>query len=379
MTKEKIFCAFLLFGQSFLLFGQQKIGFKTGKIPLILNTQTHLFLAGNFNNWNPADTAWELKKDTAGSYQLFKNIMAGSYNFKITRGSWNSVECSINGAPIENRTLSVNADSSIVLDIAAWQDGFKSAEKVHTNGPNVFIVSENFNIPQLGRERRIWVYLPANYKISGKKYPVIYMQDGQNLFDNFTAAYGEWGVDKMLDKLQPNEACIVVGIDHGGDNRITEYDPYDSKYGKGRGDDYADFLAKTLKPYIDQHYYTKPSPEFTTIAGSSMGGLISMYTVLKYPEVFANAGIFSPSFWIAPEIYTYAEKLKIPKKSRFYFVCGDAESKTEVAEMQKMADIIHTKGFNNNNASVTVIKDAVHNEKQWTADFLPFYKWLMRK
>jgi predicted alpha/beta superfamily hydrolase len=169
-----------------------------------------------------------------------------------------------------------------------------------------------------------------------------------------------------------------VGIDHGGEYRITEYDPYDSKYGKGRGDDYVDFLVKTLKPYIDAHYRTKTDAGHTTIAGSSMGGLISMYAVLKYPNVFGNGGIFSPAFWIAPEIYQLAQKKSLPSKSRFYFVCGNAESDSMVTDIKKMADIIRAKGKNEDKTPVAIIKGAGHNEKQWNGDFPGFYSWLLK-
>ena len=161
------------------------------------------------------------------------------------------------------------------------------------------------------------------------------MHDGQNLFDEYTAGYGEWGIDEILDKMPVKDQCIVVGIDHGGEYRITEYDPYDSKYGKGRGDDYVDFLAKTLKPYIDNNYRTKKDARHTTVAGSSMGGLISAYAVLKYPNVFGNAGVFSPAFWIAPDIYKYAQQAKLPPKTRFYFVCGNIESESNGARYAK--------------------------------------------
>jgi predicted alpha/beta superfamily hydrolase len=180
-----------------------------------------------------------------------------------------------------------------------------------------------------------------------------------------------------LDKLSGKNECIVVGVDHGGDYRITEYDPYDSKYGKGRGDDYVDFMAKTLKPYIDSNYRTKTSAKYTTIAGSSMGGLISMYAALKYPDIFGNAGIFSPAFWIAPEIYPFAKQKQLTRRSRFYFVCGDAESGSMVADMRKMADLLRAKGKSEEKTPVVIIKGASHNEKQWNGDFPGFYNWLV--
>jgi predicted alpha/beta superfamily hydrolase len=378
MMKKIFFCAFLLFCQNFLLFGQQKTVFKTGKIPPAIVSKVHLFLAGNFNNWNPADTAWELRLDGAGLYRLTKDMPGGIYQYKVTRGSWQKVECSALGKPVDNRNLIIRKDTSVTINIAGWQDNFPAAEIKHTASPQVHIISEKFDMPQLGRQRRVWIYLPAGYNASKRHYPVIYMHDGQNLFDAYTSGYGEWGIDEILDKFPDKNECIVVGIDHGGQYRITEYDPYDSKYGKGRGNDYVDFLVKTLKPYIDRHYRTKKDARHTTIAGSSMGGLISMYAALKYPVVFGNAGIFSPAFWIAaPHIYRFARLQKLPGYSRFYFVCGDAESDSMVMDMKKIAGIIRSKKIDKAKSPIVIVKGASHNEKQWNGDFPGFYDWLM--
>lgn len=388
MKKKFFFCAFLLSGQFFLLKAQQKIVFKTsGNVPAIVSkvhhdsvSQVHLFLAGNFNNWNPSDTLWELRPGRGGGYYLAATLNKGLYQFKVTRGSWQQVECTADGKSIGNRSLKLNGDTTIMLNIAGWQDNFALTEKKHTASAQVRILNDTFDMPQLGRQRRIWIYLPKDYAASGRSYPVIYMHDGQNLFDDYTAGFGEWGIDEIMDKLPDSKESIIVGIDHGGEYRITEYDPYDSKYGKGRGDDYLSFLVKTLKPYIDSHYHTKTDAKHTTIAGSSMGGLISMYGALKYPDVFGNAGVFSPAFWIAaPDIYNYAEKQPLKSYSRFYFVCGDAESDSMVADMQKMGDILRKRGKSNAKAPLIVIKGASHNEKQWSGDFPAFYTWLIAK
>jgi predicted alpha/beta superfamily hydrolase len=379
MRKNFFFCAFLLFSQSFLLFGQVKITFKTGKIPSPKSPAEHLFLAGDFNSWNPGDAAWEMKKSPDGLYLLARDMPKGNYNFKVTKGSWQTVECGTAGKALDNRSLALLHDTTVTLNVEAWQDNFAAAEKKHTATAQVHILSEKFDVPQLGRQRRIWIYLPAGYQSAHKRYPVIYMHDGQNLFDAYTSGYGEWGIDELMDKLHPAEQSIIVGIDHGGDYRITEYDPYDSKYGKGKGAEYVDFLVKTLKPYIDKHYPTKRDPRHTTIAGSSMGGLISMYAALRYPAVFGNAGIFSPAFWIAPQVYTLAEQDQLKPLPRFYFVCGDAESDSMVADMQKIAAIIKSKGVDPKNAPIVIIKGAKHNESQWNGDFPGFYKWLVRK
>lgn len=375
--RRKLFISLCLLLSQALLFGQVKVTFKTGGVPPSKVPFKNIFLAGDFNNWNPADTAWMLKPDETGIYMLSKNIPAGKYSFKITKGSWEMVECAVGGQDVQNRDISIVHDTTIIMNIQSWKDDHPAVAKKHTASANVHIISENFDMPQLGRQRRIWIYLPADYATSHKEYPVIYMHDAQNLFDEYTSGYGEWGIDELLDKLPVEKQCIVVGIDHGGDYRITEYDPYDSKYGKGRGDDYVDFLAKTLKPYIDKNYRTEKDARHTTVAGSSMGGLISMYAILKYPDVFGNAGVFSPSFWIAPDIYNYAAQQELKSHIRFYFVCGDSESDSMVADMQKMADLLHNKGISQNDAPTTTIPGAKHNEKQWNGDFTAFYSWLL--
>ncbi|MBS1533264.1 MAG: alpha/beta hydrolase [Bacteroidetes bacterium] len=376
MTKKIFFCAFLVFCQNFLLSGQVKVIFKTTKIPASKDADIHLFLAGDFNGWNPADNASEMLPDNAGGYSVTKSLPAGSYNFKITRGSWEKVESTATGGMTGNRSAGITQDTTITMTVAGWQDNFPKPEKKHTASANVHIMAEQFDIPQLGRQRRVWIYLPPDYATSGKKYPVIYMHDGQNLFDDYTSGYGEWGVDEIMDKMPAKDQCIIVGVDHGGQYRISEYDPYDTKYGKGQGDAYVDFLVKNLKPYIDLHYRTKKDPQHTTVAGSSMGGLISLYALLKYPDVFGNAGVFSPAFWLSPDLFRYAEKARLKKYSRMYFVCGGAEGDTMVPDMEKMAGIIRAKGVSAQNSPELVVKGAKHNEKQWNGDFPAFYSWL---
>src|SRR4030095_5506014 len=118
---------------------------------------------------------------------------------------------------------------------------------------------------------------------------------------------------------------------------MNEYNPYDhEKFGRGEGELYVDFLAKTLKPYIDKNYRTKKDAANTLIAGSSMGGLISMYAVVKYPKVFGKAGVFSPAFWVAPQLKADIEKKVKPsthKNLRIYLYGGDQEGADMVQEM----------------------------------------------
>jgi predicted alpha/beta superfamily hydrolase len=339
-----------------------------------------LFVAGNMNNWNPADKTFRFTKNAQGGYELIVSLPEGVNEYKITRGSWETVEAKSNGQPVSNRGFVLKKDTLIYLAIEEWSDNFKPPAKIHTASKNVHVVDTAFSIPQLDRKRRVWVYLPPDYETSGKKYPVIYMHDGQNLFDSYTAGYGEWGLDEVMDSLatQHKPMAIIVGIDHGNEYRLTEYNPYtNDRFGKGRGADYIDFLAKTLKPYIDQKYRTKRSSQNTGIAGSSMGGLISMYAIAKYPGVFGKAGIFSPAFWIAPEIYGYVSQQKF-KKQTVYFVAGDLESTEMVPDMKKMYNQLLLQGIKKNRVHLKTAPDGKHSEWFWHREFPEFYNWIMK-
>jgi hypothetical protein len=258
MQNKKTILSIGLLLISYALYAQYKVSFITAQLPAYHKAVDKIYLAGSFNGWNPGDEAFQLK--TAGNqYGITIELPPGSYEYKFTKGSWETVESGKEGFPTENRKISVTADTTVNITIEHWADHFPKKPRQSTAGKNVHIVDTAFYIPQLNRYRRIWIYLPASYSASRKKYPVLYMHDGQNVFDNATSGFGEWGVDEALDSLGPkNRELIVVAIDHGGAKRLNEYAPYDmEKYGKGEGDAYADFLVKTLRPYINKRYRTK--------------------------------------------------------------------------------------------------------------------------
>ena len=340
-----------------------------------------IYIAGNFNNWNPADKDSKLKPFAGGRRIIvFNSVDTGHYEFKFTRGSWDKAETTAKGEEIENRILDIKGDTSLELSIGGWKDNYPDKPKPNTASANVHVIDTAFYMPQLDRYRRIWIYLPPSYNTQkNKAYPVLYMHDGQNLFNEQTAFDKEWGVDECLDTLstQLNKECIVVGIDNGGDKRMSEYNPYDDdKYGKGEGKQYLEFIATTLKSYIDKNYRTQKDAQHTFIAGSSMGGLISMYALVEYPDVFGAAGIFSPSFWLVPQLYTDVANTKWQKKFRIYFYAGQKESAAMVRDMQRMVNIIKAK--NCCQMQDVTFPLGQHNEKYWREEFDDFYRWLMQ-
>lgn len=256
--------------------------------------------------------------------------------------------------------------------IMLWITSVTSAQE-STASKNVSTFT--IEAPQLKTSKKIWIYLPKDYSATAKKYSVIYMHDSQNLFDSKTAYSGEWNVDEKLDSLKAQ--VIVVGIEHGNEKRIDELTPFkNEKYGGGNADNYLDFIVKTLKPYIDNHYRTKPKAKNTIIMGSSLGGLVSYYAILKYPETFGKAGVFSPSFWFSNDIYTLTEKA--PKiKTKIYFLCGDKESDDMVKDMTKMERLLDTKRCYCLHLSKSkIVKGGEHNEKLWRDGFVKAVLWL---
>lgn len=229
--------------------------------------------------------------------------------------------------------------------------------------------------PQLQTTKKIWVYLPKNYITSKKKFSVIYMHDAQNLFDAATSYSGEWNVDEKLDSLEA--PVIVIGIEHGNDKRIDELTPFkNEKYGGGKADRYLEFIVKTLKPHIDKTFRTKTKKKNTSIIGSSLGGLTSYYAVLKYPEIFGKAGVFSPSFWFTKDIYDLTEKSK-KIKSKIYFLCGDNESEDMVSDLYKIEYLLNSNRCSCLNLNEKkIVKGGQHNEKLWRDGFVKAILWL---
>lgn len=203
------------------------------------------------------------------------------------------------------------------------------------------------------------------------------MQDAQNLFDAKTAFAGEWEVDESPDRL--GVEVIVVGIDHGGENRIDELTPFpNEKYGGGNGEAYINYIIKSLKPYIDENFRSKPHREHTAGFGSSLGRLISFYVAIKHPETFGKAGIFSPSFWFSDKIYDFAENLEIKEEVKFYFLAGTREEETLIPNIKKMIFLLEDK-LSKEKIVFKTVEEGEHNEALWREAFPLAFSWLMEE
>jgi len=231
------------------------------------------------------------------------------------------------------------------------------------------VIVDDFASPQLENKRKLRIYLPPSYdSASSKRYPVLYMHDGQNLFDAKTAAYGaEWEIDETMDKLVAAgkiEEVIVVGIDNTPD-RIAEYTPCcDPKNKGGKIKAYQAFITDTVKPYIDRQYRTLPAKEHTAIMGSSLGGIASIYIAQQRPDVFSKAAGVSSSFWWNDGMFIRDVPANVPVK--FYIDAGTVNDGIEQTDLMRAAMI--AKGYKEGQDLYYVrAEGGIHNEKSWAA------------
>jgi predicted alpha/beta superfamily hydrolase len=361
------------------LIAQAQLSIKVTAIPVNTPANDNIHIAGNFNNWNEKDTSKILKKQNDGSYFLTLTPSVGTVEYKFTRGSWQTVEGNATGGFRPNRTFNYTGGAQTIDNQKlSWEgQGLNSTAAV-----NVRIVSSTFSIPQLNRTRRIWVYLPPNYNAdTTKRYPVMYLQDGQNLFDKATSFSGEWEVDETLNNLagKGDRGCIVVGIDNGGAARINEYSPWkNTRYGGGEGAFYAKFIVETLKPYIDKTFRTRPDRLNTAIGGSSMGGVIAAYTAAEYQQVFSKALIFSPAFWFSDSCYYHMAAMGKRFPMRYYLMAGQLEDNgTVVHDLYKMEKMFIGIGYQAKKDYIIVPHtDGQHAEWFWAREFGAGYQWL---
>ena len=239
-----------------------------------------------------------------------------------------------------------------------------------------FRVHECFHSEHLAHDRDILVFLPPGFDAAaGRRYPVLYMHDGQNLFDRATAFGGaEWQVDETAHRLIEEgaiEPLIIVGIYNTGAHRVEEYTPVpDAEHPEGgKADDYGRMLVEELKPFIDATYPSRPDAASTGLAGSSLGGLVTMHLALRHPEVFGRLAILSPSVWWGDRaIVREVEALPAKTATRIWLDVGAKEGEQVAADARTLCAALVAKGWvEGEDLAYREVPDGEHNERSWAA------------
>jgi alpha-glucosidase len=364
---------------------QAQVTLRVTSIPTNTPPGSSIYMIGSLNGWNETNTQFILQPDGFGARVITIPEGTGTVSYKFTRGvSWSTVEGNATGGFLPNRSFTyTGSPQTINLTIQSWEDISGSGTN-STAAANVQILNNSFFMPQLNRNRKVWIYLPPDYYTSTKTYPVLYMQDGQNLFDNATSFSGEWQVDETLNTLfnQGNYGAIVVGIDNGGSNRLNEYSPWvNPSFGGGQGDLYMEFVGETLKPFIDSNFRTKPQAQYNALIGSSMGALISTYGGVKYPNLFTKIGVFSPAFWFArtPMNNYITTTTNSVSNLRVYFVAGQNESNDMATDLTTVKNNLFSVGVSSSNTFTKLDSFGTHTEAYWRGEFSAAYLWLFQE
>ncbi len=339
-----------------------------------------VFITGNFNKWNPKDATFVLKNIDNNTYtiEIDDEQLPAIIEYKYTRGGWGNVEIDRFGNITPNRKIK-KGDAPNEDIVEKWRINWGPFKEEFS--PIVEIISEKFFIPQLNRTRKIWALLPYNYHKTDKTYPVLYLQDAQNLF-NEGSAFGNWEIDKKMSILAEygRGDVIIIAIENGSEDRIKEYIlDNDSITKNAEGKKYIRFLADTLKPYVDSVYRTKPEREFTGIGGSSLGGLISIYSGFLYPEVYSKLLIFSPSLWVNPENNFPQMNFKNPYEIKVYMYGGEMEGSqmTErIALFEKTLESWENSHSIQFEFKISINDEGKHQEFYWSQEFPRAVEWL---
>jgi predicted alpha/beta superfamily hydrolase len=250
----------------------------------------------------------------------------------------------------------------------------------HTVVGDLQILS-GFYSPELDNCRDVIVYLPPSYGTGERRYPVLYMHDGQNLFDEVTSFAEEWAVDNTMDALsEVGLEAVVVGVFNAGADRLDEYSPFEDAEGRGgRGSRYLDFLLHTLKPRIDRDFRTLQGPSHTLVVGSSMGGLISLYAAFRRPDVFGRAGVMSPSLWFAGRAVLPFVEAAQRSPERLYLDVGTEEGEETLTDARRLRRVLTGKGYRPGR-DLTYVEQpgAGHTESAWRERLWHAVEFLLR-
>lgn len=247
------------------------------------------------------------------------------------------------------------------------------------------VLKREIVIPELtgDKKRRLYIYLPEDYETSGKRYPVLYMFDGQNVFFDEDASFGKsMGMNDYMQLTNTPLIICAVQSNTEGHERLSEYAPVDFVYGpvgeiKAKGDVYMNWLVKTLKPFIDKEFRTLPEREHAAISGTSMGGLMALYGACVFGHVFKKAACLSASVWIAPEkILSVLKNGNIKKDAVVYIDYGSKEMKNHRESREALMRVTEFLMEKDVNVTLRIIPGGTHSEESWERQIPVFMECL---
>lgn len=337
-----------------------------------------IYISGNFNNWQVQDSDFIMEQIGENEFQ-FQFPQGTTFPepllYKFTKGDWSEVEIGANSEITPNR--STNLKEGIQKEyVPKWRRDWLPFKPNFL--PQVLLISDEFEIPQLNKTRKIWGLLPHDYDNTDERYPVMYLQDAQNLF-NENSEYGNWEIDKKLAVMSEYKIgkIIIIAIEHADEDRIKEYSIGNTVLGKGEGKKYIQFVAETLKPFVDANFRTKSDRKNTGIGGSSLGALISIFSGLRYPQVFGKLMVLSPSLWVVPQLQIDVD-IENVDETKIYLYAGGEESNNTMEHVRKFnSRIINSKFVKDKmKINLSINKIGTHNEKYWSDEFPKAIEWL---
>jgi predicted alpha/beta superfamily hydrolase len=389
-TSWKVLCLWLVVGLAFSgsagaqapVTREAHVTFEV-TVPPETPADAEVWLTGNHDalgQWNPQGL--KLTRTSQGRYTASLKMPAGALlEFKVTRGSWDTVEKGAQGEEVPNRSLRVIGVRAqrVPVKVSRWADEGGGPPPKGVTGTVRYL--RNVKSRHLSRPRDIIVWLPPGYDANSKRrYPVLYMHDGQNLMDAGTSFSGEWQVDETAQRLVQEgkvEPLLIVGV-YNTEERFSEYthvvDPVYAEHGGGKADAYGRFLVEELKPLIDKTFRTRTGAKDTGLAGSSLGGLVTMHLGLKYPGTFQRLGVMSPSvFWGNKDIVTRVKALPKKLPLRIWVDIGTEEwrgSQETVEDARLLRDALVSEGWRlDKDLRYVEVPGAVHTESAWAERF----------
>ena len=327
---------------------------------------SRIFIAGNsspLGDWNPGEVPMEMANDSTWTFR-FRAPEGALVEFKITRGSWGTQAMFLEEEIPDNFRFTAREETLVVVRPLTWRDiAFQKGDGVTGTVRH----HEGLAGKGLRHRRDVSVWLPPSYdQEPSNTYAVLYMHDGQNVFDPSTSFTGhDWHVDEIADSLIRRgsmEEIIVVAINNSPD-RTAEYS--DSELGRA----YASFVVNDVKPMIDRAYRTKPDAANTAVMGSSMGGLISFLFVWWHPDVFSKAGCLSSAFMVDNDriLNEFGEYSGPRKNIRVYLDCGTIELESRLKPgSDRMAALLKARGYMEGRDWIYIVEEgAEHNERAW--------------